>query len=786
MKSPALLPNEKDRQRALDALGVLDTGPEQAFDQITELAAAICGTPIALISLVDRDRQWFKSKRGVSASQTSREDSFCAHAIHSDGIFEIRDARQHPDFSDSPLVRGELQVVFYAGAVLKTSGGQHVGTLCVIDSAPHQLDELQRKALLTLARQAVALMELRLYRDSTQKVFSQLQEAQRISQIGSWQFNPITHEQSWSSEHYRIFEIEEPQPQEALYRMYRERIHPEDLPELDRLVRRALEQGEDFIYDHRVWLDGGKRIKFVQGIGKVSKDAEGRVVLISGTCRDKTRDVVNESRYSTLIEAMGEGLLVRNAEGRIIQHNPAALRILGLTEAQLNDPGLRDPRWRVLNEDGTECSLENLPSWSALSSNHHVTDVTLGVRLPSTEVRWVRVNVVPLETPQGRIATITFSDITTLVQIQGENRFILETLDIGIWKYNPISRELHWDASMYRLYGMAPEDFSGHYDAWASSLAPETAELAKATLDRAIDGGGEFNLTFEIITPSGSRKHIGARATVVRDERGRATMMYGINWDRSKEVEMESHLQQERQKAIRNAKLASLGEMAAGIAHEINNPLAVIEASAFLLPRCREDEARFEGRVDAIRKATERVARIVKGLRKFSRSSENTLRQCENLAELLAEALVLTEARAKRHSVAIEIDCSSSAAIVCDGVEIEQVLVNLINNAIDAVSDRDERWVRVRVEEHAGGVEVSVTDSGCGISPDVERRLFEPFFTTKPVGQGTGLGLSISRGIVEDHGATISLDRESPNTRFVIQFLETKEGRHGDSAGVRG
>ncbi len=786
MKIPPCPQNEKERQKALDALGVVDTPAEQAFDQITALASSICETPVALISLVDRDRQWFKSKVGVLADETPREISFCAHAINHDEILEVSDARQHPDFFDNPLVRGEMQLVFYAGAPLITSNGQRLGTLCVIDTRPRTLSAVQRLTLKTLANQAVALMELGLYRHSTQRVFSQLQEAQRISQIGSWQFNPITQEQLWSSEHYRIFEIDEPQPQETLFRMYRERIHPDDLPELDRLIRRALEQGEDFIYDHRVWLDGGKRIKFVQGIGKVTRGADGRVALISGTCRDKTRDVENENRYRALVAAMGEGLLVRNAEGRIIRHNPAALRILGLTEAQLHDPSLRDPKWRVLDEQGTEFPLTELPSQRVLESKRPVNNVTLGVRLSNDETRWVSVNAVPLETPEGRLVTITFSDITTLVHVQAENRFILDTLGIGIWKYNPLDRQLDWDASMYRLYEMDPSKFNHHYGAWASSLSPATAELAEAALERAIQGGGEFNLTFEIMTPSGGRKHIGARANVIRDEQGRATMMYGINWDRSKEVAMESFLQQERQKAIRNAKLASLGEMAAGIAHEINNPLAVIEASAFLLPRCREDEAKFEGRIDAIRKGTERIARIVKGLRKFSRSSEGSVHRPEKMVDLISEALVLTEARAKRHSVVIGVDCPSSASIVCDGVEIEQVLVNLINNAIDAVSDREERWIRISVVETADGADLSIMDSGTGISPETERRLFEPFFTTKPVGEGTGLGLSISKGILEDHGATISLDRRAAHTRFIIHFSGTQRGQHADSADLRG
>lgn len=159
---PAPLPsNETERLQALQQLGVLDTAPEQAYDDLTELAATVCGTPIALITLVDAERQWFKSRVGLPVTQTPRDLAFCAHAIlRPDQILEVRDAQSDERFAGNPLVLGEPGIRFYAGAPLVTPGGQAVGTLCVIDRQPRQLDERQRRALASLARQVMSQLEL--------------------------------------------------------------------------------------------------------------------------------------------------------------------------------------------------------------------------------------------------------------------------------------------------------------------------------------------------------------------------------------------------------------------------------------------------------------------------------------------------------------------------------------------------------------------------------------------------------------------------------------------------
>ena len=152
---------ERQRLKILWEYQVLDTVPEEVFDQLTELAAHICEAPIALISLVDENRQWFKSKVGISLSQTSRDVSFCAHAIRQSGLFLISDATKDPRFAQNPLVVSDPKIRFYAGAPLVTPDGHALGTLCVIDTVPRKLKPDQQQAMQVLARHVVSQLELR-------------------------------------------------------------------------------------------------------------------------------------------------------------------------------------------------------------------------------------------------------------------------------------------------------------------------------------------------------------------------------------------------------------------------------------------------------------------------------------------------------------------------------------------------------------------------------------------------------------------------------------------------
>src|SRR5690242_20540773 len=178
MKAP-VPDNEIDRLTALYSLDILDTAPEQDFDDIVALASNVCGTPMSLVTLVDMDRQWFKARVGLDEIETDREISFCAHAILGRDLLVVPDATKDPRFADNPQVDCANGIRFYAGAPLVTTEGFALGTLCVVDDQPRRLDIEQLQALRALARQVTSQMEMRRHAVALANTTARLQELER-------------------------------------------------------------------------------------------------------------------------------------------------------------------------------------------------------------------------------------------------------------------------------------------------------------------------------------------------------------------------------------------------------------------------------------------------------------------------------------------------------------------------------------------------------------------------------------------------------------------------------
>ena len=237
---------------------------------------------------------------------------------------------------------------------------------------------------------------------------------------------------------------------------------------------------------------------------------------------------------------------------------------------------------------------------------------------------------------------------------------------------------------------------------------------------------------------------------------------------------LEDELERQRGRSFAMAKTVALGEMAGGIAHEINNPLAIICAGADLLKgmvqkQCSDEKIELLPLIERIEKTGYRIARIVKGLNQFSRNAEHDEWVESEVGTFISDAVVLCDPRLKAENINLISNVSAvHVKIKCRAVELSQVIYYLLTNACEAVATLPERWIQVLLEDLEKEVKISITDSGHGIAESVAEKIFQPFFTTKNV--GTGLGLSIAQGVIESHHGMIELEADSPNTRFTIRL----------------
>lgn len=653
-------PNEAERLASLERLKILDTLPEQDFDDLTSIASQICETPIALISLVDQDRQWFKSHHGLDAQETPREYAFCAHALLAKKLFIVRDSREDERFRDNPLVTGDPHVVFYAGAPLISPDGYPIGTLCVIDHKPKVLTAAQENSLLALSRQVNRLLTLRL----------QLEDVK------------------------------------------------------------------------------------------------------------STRDKLEYKKVA--VENLAEGVVLQDTEFKIIDFNFAATKVLGLTAEQLTGKTSMDPDWRSIKEDGSPFIGAQHPSVLALTTGQPQNDVLMGIHHANSELRWIRIKSTPIFHPEQKTpyrAVTSFTDITTeknaVSVLEANEAYLKRVLD------NIPAMVSHWNRELINLNAnrsmaeslkttakamkgqslrdlMSPQRFARNYPLIEKVLAGENQIFERETSE--LDGSLKYTLTH-----------------YMPDFKGDAVVgFFKIVTDVTQVKVLERDRQNMAAKMIESAKLSSLGEMAGGIAHEINTPLAIIVGKASLLlgfyASGNATPASCVDQIEKIKLTAERIGKIIKGLRLFSRNSTDDSAEPVALASVVESTLELCNERLKFAEIELIKDIDERCEVLGKSAEISQVIMNLVNNSMDALETLNEKWIKIQVKQLEGQCVIKVSDSGTGIPANIFDKIMNPFFTTKEVGKGTGLGLSISSGIIKSHGGRIWCDREAPKTTFVIEL----------------
>jgi PAS domain S-box-containing protein len=349
---------------------------------------------------------------------------------------------------------------------------------------------------------------------------------------------------------------------------------------------------------------------------------------------------------------------------------------------------------------------------------------------------------------------------------------ILQASDLGTWDWNLETNYVSFDKRWCEIIGYKVEETPQTLETFQQAVHPEDINRVLLLASEYISGKiNKFEVKFRMLHKDGHWVFILAKGKIMKtDSEGKPMRFMGTHLDISEEVRIQREIEEQKVKLIHHSKLASLGEMSAGIAHEINNPLAIIMGSVGLLTKFIDNPEKFQSKIDSINKSCMRISKILNGLKKFSRSADKTQLKPHNLTDIINEAIILTEIKSSQTNTPVGHQCARELNILCDESEIEQVLINLINNAIDAVKSSDDKWVQVNAFADGEKIILRVMDSGPTISPEIEKKLFEPFFTTKRVGEGTGLGLSISKGILDDHNATISLNRDFSTTCFEIVF----------------
>lgn len=310
-------------------------------------------------------------------------------------------------------------------------------------------------------------------------------------------------------------------------------------------------------------------------------------------------------------------------------------------------------------------------------------------------------------------------------------------------------------------FGYLPSEVEGHN--MMEFIHPDDSETSQAQLARLAMGfpslrfesrcrmkSGEYRLVSWNSAPDANTKLIYASGRDITDKR------------------------QNELKLTYSAKMASLGEMAGGIAHEINNPLAIILGKVSNLkgllkePSFSRDEAYEE--LDRVERTGFRIAKIIRGLKAFSRNGEADPMHRVPLYRIVEETLELCAERLKSRQIDLRVTGDRTLVVSCRPGQLSQVLMNLISNSYDAIESLPTPWIRIDLSRGHSGIELSVEDCGLGISDALRGKIMQPFFTTKEVGKGTGLGLSIAKGLVETHGGELRYDDRSRHTRFVVEL----------------
>lgn len=371
----------------------------------------------------------------------------------------------------------------------------------------------------------------------------------------------------------------------------------------------------------------------------------------------------------------------------------------------------------------------------------------------------------------------------------------LQGAQLGTWEINLVTGRLSLSRRMREMTGLPTGIPLHQLEDWRDHIHPDDVPRVKKQFAEAVQLRDSFESQFRVVHGTRAVRWLFSKGKIVRDATGRPIRAVGVAMDMTERQQAEEErlrllqeaerreqeLRDKQMQLVQSAKLASLGELTTGIAHELNNPLNNINLIlGNLIDQVQERSLEHNALLFRLNLAVAEVtkaATIIQHLRTFGRQAP-AKREPIHVNALLEAALALMQEQLRLRNIELTLDLSESDPVVSGNrIQLEQVFINLLTNARDAVVDTPKKAIVLTTDVKEHRVDIMFRDSGVGIPPESHSRIFDPFFTTKPVGEGTGLGLSVSYGIIKDHHGHISLtSRPGEGTTFVVSLplIETQ------------
>lgn len=776
MTEPRIAQNETQRLRALHAYKILDTLAEQAYDDLTGLAAQICDAPIALISLVDRDRQWFKSRVGLDAEETSRKVSFCAHAIHHPGeLLEVADALEDQRFAGNPLVTGDPHIRFYAGMPIVDAAGLALGTLCVIDRKPRVLKQAQRRALKALSRQVMAQIrlssELAVSHNRSRYFESILESAGGIiyeldangifTYVNEYMVDVTGRErETLLKTHFLELVIEEERA--GVHEHYQDAIRRR-LPETTLEFRVRQQSGVI------IWVSQSARLLY---------SAENRFERVIGLVKDITenkrlqRDLVLNQLAVNLSPV---GICQVNEQARVVSFNQRYADLLGFSPDQLRqkhvyefDPNYDREGWRRHWQEMLDKKDMHIETQFE-TADGSLRNVELRSKMITYEGQSF-IHAICLDVTQRKRSEAQLINYKDLLDKTND------VARIGTWEVDLVKNLPVWSKVTREIHEM-PEDYQPEFATAVSFYKEgENRETIARLFNRGVQEGIGFDQELEIITGKGNPKWIRTIGIPLMKD-GVCERIYGMFQDISEQKRAEAQIVKRTGQLERaNQELERFTYI---VTHDLKLPLTNIKGHLEIIKLEAPEELEMLKQSvawidDSLKQAEARIGAVLEVAKRTHTLADVAEHEPVKLRPIITGIVDAMDARVQEAAADIDIAVPDALEVQASATTLASIFENLIGNALKYRRPEAPPHIRVQAAVQGAALRITVSDNGLGI--DMARhgaKLFQMFARLHPEVdvEGSGAGLYLTKKGVENLDGKLSVESEpGQGSAFTVEL----------------